>query len=427
MNLKSKIVLSVLVWGLSAVACYAQSDLPKIKEVKKAKVYSISSKELPPPFATESARRSSKFVPQPANAELQVPEGFKVSIFAGASWFEERSVPRLMAEAPNGDVFISDSRVNKIILLRDSDNDGKADKRFVFTEEAVQPFGLAFHAGWLYVGNTDSVVRFKYTTGQTRAVGVGEKIVDLPGRGYNQHWTRNLVVSPDGKKLYVTVGSKTNVSVEEDPRRAAISVYDIDGGNHRIYAAGLRNPTGITINPQNGVLWAAVNERDRIGDDLVPDYVTSVKDGGFYGFPYSYIGNNVDPRRKDDVRGETAELVKRAIVPDVLLESHSAALGLRFYNGKMFPKKYRGDLFVALHGSWNRSELTGYKIIRIRFDKKGNPEKNEYEDFVTGWLPDKKSNEVWGRPVGVLVRKDGSMLISDDKAKRIWRITYRRN
>jgi glucose/arabinose dehydrogenase len=222
----------------------------------------------------------------------------------------------------------------------------------------------------------------------------------------------------------VTVGSKTNVSIIEEPRRAAISIYNLDGSNHRIFASGLRNPTGITINPKTGKIWTAVNERDRIGDDLVPDYVTSVTEGGFYGFPFSYIGGNIDPRRKEDVRGEAAALVKRAIVPDVLLESHSAALGLRFYDGKMFPKKYRGDLFVALHGSWNRSELTGYKIIRIKFDKSGRPKKNEYEDFVTGWLPDSKSNEVWGRPVGVLVIQDGSMLISDDKAKRIWRIKY---
>jgi glucose/arabinose dehydrogenase len=221
--------------------------------------------------------------------------------------------------------------------------------------------------------------------------------------------------------MFVSIGSATNVSVEADPKRAAISVYDPDGKNHRIYAAGLRNPIGLAWNPKTGELWTAVNERDGLGDDLVPDYVTSVKEGGFYGWPYSYIGQNEDPRRK----GGNPDLVKTSIIPDVLLTSHSAALGILFYEAKMFPKEYRGDAFVALHGSWNREKLTGFKIIRVRF-KNGKLAGNSYEDFVSGWLPDENSNEVWGRPVGLLVAADGSLLITDDGADKVWRVSYGR-
>ena len=327
----------------------------------------------------------------------------------------------MLAEAPNGDVFISDSFANRIIVLRDADGDGIADKRFVFTDKAVQPFGLVFFRNWLYVANTNSVVRFLYRPGQTEAAGEPEKIIDLPGQGYRQHWTRNIAISPDGKRLFVTVGSESNVDIEADPRRAAISVYDTDGKNHRVFAGGLRNPVGIDFNPVTGELWTAVNERDRLGDDLVPDYVTSVKDGGFYGWPYLYIGRNVDPRRKDDVKQSHLENV---IVPDVLVESHSAALGLVFYEAGMFPAEYRGDAFVAFHGSWNRQKLTGFKVVRIRFGKDGKPVANGYEDFLTGWLPDPASTDVWGRPVGLLVLRDGSLLVTDDGANKIWRITY---
>lgn len=219
--------------------------------------------------------------------------------------------------------------------------------------------------------------------------------------------------------MFVSIGSATNVDVEADAKRAAISVYDPDGKNHRIYASGLRNPIGLAWNPKTGELWTAVNERDGLGDDLVPDYATSVKEGGFYGWPYSYLGQNEDPRRK----GENPDLVKKAIVPDVLFTSHVAALGIQFYTGKKFPKEYQGDAFVAMHGSWNRQKLSGYKIVRIRF-KNGKLISNSFEDFVTGWLPDENSNEVWGRPVGLLVAADGSLLITDDGGKKIWRVSY---
>lgn len=389
--------------------------LPAIVNFDKPTVHRVEANTLPKPFETKSAFRASKEVAAPADAKLYLPKGFKINVFAEGNFRE----PRWMTLAPNGDVFLADSRANSIIVLRDKNNDGVAEERFVFSDKLSQPFGMAFHKEWFYVANTDSVVRFKYNNGQTAAVGEPEKLVELTPGGYNQHWTRNILFSPDGAKMFVSIGSATNVNVEADPRRAAISVYDPDGKNHKIYASGLRNPIGLAWNPKTGQLWTAVNERDGLGDDLVPDYVTSVREGGFYGWPYSYIGQIEDPRRK----GENPELVKKAIVPDVLLTSHSAALGILFYSGKMFPKEYQGDAFVALHGSWNRQKLTGYKIIRVRF-KDGKLLGNSYEDFVSGWLPDENSNEVWGRPVGLLVAADGSMLITDDGANKIWRVSY---
>lgn len=412
---------SAIVFGFFALSsCFAQanpasSSLPAIVNFDKSTVHRVDRNTLPKPFETKSAVRASKKVPQPADARLYLPKGFKINVFAAGDFRE----PRWMALAPNGDVFLSDSRANSIIVLRDKDKDGVAEERFVFSDKLSQPFGMAFHKDWFYVANTDAIVRFRYQSGQTAAAGEPEKIVELTPGGYNQHWTRNILFAPDGTKMYVSIGSATNVNVEADPKRAAISVYDPNGKNHRIYAAGLRNPIGLAWNPKTGELWTAVNERDGLGDDLVPDYVTSVKEGAFYGWPYSYIGQNEDPRRK----GEGIELVKKALVPDVLLTSHSAALGIIFYSGKMFPKEYRGDAFVALHGSWNRQKLTGYKIIRVRFNN-GKLVGNQYEDFLSGWLPDENSNEVWGRPVGLLVAADGSLLITDDGADKIWRVSY---
>ena len=392
-----------------------QSNLPQIVNFDRPTVISIDPKTLPPPFATESATRSSRQIAQPADARLFVPKGFKVNLFAEGGFRE----PRWMALAPNGDVFLADSHGNSVIVLRDKNKDGIAEERFVWSNKLSQPFGMAFYKDWFYVANTDSIVRFKYTPGQTAAEGEPERLVELTAGGYNQHWTRNVLFSPDGTKMFVSIGSATNVSVEADPKRAAISVYDPDGKNHRIYASGLRNPIGLAWNPKTGELWAAVNERDGLGDDLVPDYATAVKEGGFYGWPYSYIGQNEDPRRK----GGNAALVAKAIVPDVLFTSHVAALGIQFYTGKMFPKEYHGDAFVAFHGSWNRQKMSGYKVVRIRF-KDGKLVGNSYEDFLSGWLRTEDSNEVWGRPVGLLVAADGSLLITDDGAKKIWRVSY---
>lgn len=407
-----------------AASIYCQSSppstkpvaaMPEVVQVDKMPISSYDPGKLPAPYHSESARRPSKQVPMPAGAKLSVPKGFKVNIFAEGDF----RVPRWMALAPNGDVFLSDSGANSVIVLRDKNKDGVAEERFVFSSKLSQPFGMAFHKEWFYVANTDSIVRFKYKPGQTVAEGDPEKLVELTPGGYNQHWTRNLLFSPDGTKLFVSIGSASNVSVEADPRRAAISVYDPDGKNHRIYAGGLRNPIGLAWNPKTGELWTAVNERDGLGDDLVPDYATSVKEGGFYGWPYSYLGRNEDPRRK----GESPELVEKSIVPDVIFQSHVAALGIQFYTGKMFPKDYHGDAFVAFHGSWNRAKLSGYKVVRIKFNN-GKLVSNSYQDFVSGWLPDENSNEVWGRPVGLLVAADGSLLITDDGGDKVWRVSY---
>lgn len=380
------------------------------------KHHDIRLGQMPAPGATPSRINPPKVVPRPAGAEFTRPPGFAVAVFAEDNLEE----PRWLALAPNGDVFVAESKANRVTILRDRNGDGKAEDRFLFASGLEQPFGMAFWRDYLYVANTNSVVRFKYKPGQVEAAGPPEKIVDLPGQGYNQHWTRNLIFSPDGSKMYVSVGSKTNVDVEPDPRRAAISEYNPDGTAHRIFASGLRNPVGMAFYPGTRTLWATVNERDLLGDDLVPDYLTSVKDGGFYGWPYAYIGQNRDPRRTEDRR----DLVSRTIIPDVLIQAHSAALGLVFYQGAMFPQEYRGDGFVALRGSWNRARRTGYKIIRVRF-KNGKPV-GGYDDFLKGWSPDEESREVWGRPVGLLVLKDGSMLITDDGANKIWRVTYSR-
>lgn len=395
------------------------NNLPKIAEFEKPTTFEIKPQDLPKPFATESVSNSSRVVPQPKNAQLNVPKNFKINVYAEGDF----RYPRMMALAPNGDVFVADSRANSIVVLRDANKDGAIgeNERFTFAENLSQPFGMAFNADWFYVANTDSVVRFKYKSGQTKAESAPEKLITLTEGGYNQHWTRNIIFAPDGKKLYVSIGSSGNVDVEKDERRAAISQYNPDGSGYRLFASGIRNPIGLAFNPSTKELWTAANERDGLGDNLVPDFVTSVKDGAFYGFPFAYIGQNEEPRRK----GENPELVKKTIVPDVLVTSHSAALGMVFYQGKMFPPEYQGDAFVALHGSWNRQLLTGYKIIRVRF-KDGKLVGNSYEDFISGWLPNDASSEVWGRPVGLLVNSDGSLLICDDGAKKIWRVSYQK-
>ena len=377
----------------------------------------ITPSSLPRPFETKAVANGPRSAPAPAGAALAVPAGFEIKVFAEGDFQN----PRWMIEGANGDLFLADSRANNVVLLRDANKDGRIDnatERFVFATGLNQPFGLAIQAGWFYIANTSTVVRFKYEVGQTSLTGAGEKIIDLPGQGYRQHWTRNLLFSRDGRKLFVSVGSESNVSEEPEPRRAAISEYNPDGTGQRIFASGIRNPIGLAWNPVTGQLWTAVNERDGLGDDLVPDYVTSVKDGGFYGWPYAYIGSNEEPRLK----GKRPDLVAKAIVPDVLVEPHAAALGLTFYNGRMFPKEYVGDAFVALHGSWNRALRSGYKVVRIPF-KNGKPE-GGYENFLTGWVPDEKGREVWGRPVGVTVIRDGSLLVVDDGGNKVWRITY---
>jgi glucose/arabinose dehydrogenase len=379
------------------------------------KHHEIKASELPPPNTGPDATNAPDVISKPADAKLVLPDGFEIATYAEGGFQR----PRWVAVAPNGDVFVADSEAGKILILRDANKDGVPDERFTFASGLKQPFGMAFHGDSFFVGNTNAVVRFDYKPGQTAAAGEPAEIAQLPGKGYREHWTRNVVVSPDGSKLYATVGSESNVSPEDDARRAAILQMNLDGSDQKIFASGLRNPIGLDFNPTSKALFAAVQERDRLGDDLVPDYVTEVKEGGFYGWPYSYAGQIVDPRRK----GEKPELVAKAIVPDVLLQAHSAVLGFVFYNGTMFPEEYRGDAFAAFHGSWNRSKRTGYKIVRVPFS--GARPSGGYDDFLTGWMlgPDRK--EVWGRPVGLAVLPDGSLLVVDDGANKIWRVTYK--
>ena len=373
--------------------------------------HEIRADRLPAPYATQSAGNPPIVVAQPAGAQLTAPPGFRINVYAGG--FDD---PRTMLLAPNGDVIVAEPGGGKITILRDANHDGVAEQRSTFAHGLDSPFGLALHGGFLYVGNENAVVRYAYRPGQVTASGPLQTIAPLPAGG---HSTRGLLVSRDGTKMFVSVGSASNVS-REDPPRAAILVMSPDGSNRRTFASGLRNPIGMALEPSGGALWTVVNERDGLGDDLVPDYATEVRDGAFYGWPYAYIGHNEDPRR----RGERPDLVAKAVVPSLLIQSHSAPIGITFYTGSMFPADYRGSAFVALHGSWNRSRRTGYKIIRIPF-KNGHPT-GGYDDFVAGWMTDETSRRVWGRPACLLVLPDGSLLISDDGAGKIWRVSYGR-
>jgi glucose/arabinose dehydrogenase len=405
--------ISLLAVGLFALTtfCFAQATM-KASPPSTLRHYDIKVADLPPPEVLTGPRNQSRVIPKPEGAQLTLPPGFRIDVFAEG----DLQQPRSMALASNGDVFLSESQANRVSILRDSNGDGRVDERFVFATGLTRPYGLAFWRDYLYVGNTNGLVRFKYKAGQTKAEGEPEKLAELPGGP--GHWTRNVIFNQAGTKMYVAVGSGSNVNAGEPEIRAAISEFNPDGTGHRIFASGTRNPVGLAWNPATKQLWAAVEERDLIGDELVPEYVTAIKEGAFYGWPYAYLGQHEDPRRK----GERPDLVAKAIVPDVLIQAHSAVLGMVFYEGKSFPADYRGDAFVALHGSWNRTLRTGYKIIRIKF-KNGKPV-GGYDDFVTGWMLGEDKAEVWGRPVSLLVLKDGSMLITDDGGQKIWRVSY---
>ncbi|HYS55477.1 MAG TPA: sorbosone dehydrogenase family protein [Thermoanaerobaculia bacterium] len=395
--------------GLAMMLCFA-CGARTAPAPQMLRHYDFRADQLPAPYATPSAGNPPRVTGPPPGARLLLPPCFKISLFA-----EKLDDPRRMLLAANGDVVLSEPGAGKITILRDANHDGVAEQRFTFASGLDNPYGLAFHEGWLYVGNEDAVVRFPYVPGATHSVRPPQQLAQLPPGG---HSTRGVIFNRGGTKMYVSVGSESNVSTGEPPERAAILEFNPEGTGKRIFASGLRNPVGMAWEPVTGALWTAVNERDGLGDDLVPDYITEVRDGGFYGWPYSYLGQHEDPRRK----GERRELVARAIVPSLLVQSHSAALGIVFYEGSMFPAEYRGSAFVALHGSWNRSQRTGYKIIRVPF-RNGHPT-GGYDDFVIGWMTDEQSRNVWGRPVDVLVLGDGSLLISDDGAGKIWRLSY---
>ena len=424
------------------------------------------------PAPATASPKPSRAVSRPEGMSPKAANGFSVTMAA------DLRAPRMMVYAPNGDLFVSSPGANNITVLRDANNDGVFESQSVYAQGAppaprgggpppnpaggqraggqgraagpppgpgrgappvlgaaapactpppdfavkgpgtlAAPFGLAFHDGYLYVGNTASLVRYKYTNGDLQAQGEPEKLLDLPNGG---HSTRNIVFNRAGTKMYIAVGSQSNNDAGEDCRRAAILEFNPDGTGYRVYASGIRNPVGLALQPGTDIIWTAMNERDNLGDDLVPDYATSVKDGGFYGWPYSYIGENYDPR----YIGSFPDLVKRTIVPDVLLPAHAAALGITFYTGNQFPERFRNGGFVALHGSWNRSVASGYKVV---FFPMVNGKPGPIEDFLTGFLASDGANdtsiEQWGRPVGVTVARDGSLLVSDDTGNRIWRVS----
>jgi glucose/arabinose dehydrogenase len=381
----------------------------------------INLKDLPKPFATESASKPPEVVSIPDNATLRVPSGFKVNVFA-----EGLDAPRWLALTPSGDVLVTETKQNRIRLLRDTKGSGVADVKKTFASEANGldiPFGMAFEGNSFFLGNSNAVLKFPYTKGQQQLTGTGQKITDLPGGGYHQHWTRNVVVSPDGKKLYVSIGSQSNDDEEALPR-ASVQVMNLDGSQRQTFASGLRNPVGLAFHPVTKELYASVNERDNLGDDLVPDYLTRLRSGEFYGWPYAYLApNNPDPHLKTNGKSKRPDLVSRTHIPDVLFQAHSAALGVRFYDGKTFPQKYRNGAFVAFRGSWNRDRGTGYKIVFVPFNAQGRPQ-GYYEDFVTGFLLNPTVPTTWGRPVGLLALPDGSLLFTDEANNRIYRVQY---
>jgi glucose/arabinose dehydrogenase len=371
---------------------------------------------LPPPYATRSATARSSIVDFPKGQFPIAPKGFTVTKFA-----ENFSGPRNAYIGPAGEVYICESYANRITVFHDKNNDGDYESRRVFLSGLNQPFGMLVLNNYFYVANTDGVVRYAFENGKLTS-DKATKILNLPAKGYNNHWTRNLLAARDGSKIYVTVGSSSNVAehgIETETRRACILEINPDGTDERIYASGLRNPVGVDWNPNGGELWTAVNERDGLGDDLVPDYVTSVKRDGFYGWPYSYFGNIPDPR----LNGEGKDLAAKALIPDVPAGPHTATLGLAFYDKNAFPEKYRNGIFAGQHGSWNRSVISGYTVIFIPF-KDGKPS-GKAEDFLTGFIANRDRAQVYGRPVGVTVMNDGSLLVTDDGADVVWRISYK--
>jgi glucose/arabinose dehydrogenase len=382
----------------------------------------ITRADLPQPFATQSARNFPRIAPRPAGRMPLAPKGFQVSEFA-----TKLRTPRKIVAAPNGDVFIAESYANRIRILRDENGDGRPELNEVFATRLNLPFGIAFYPpgpnpSHVYIGNTDSVVRITYQNGDIRARRLPEVIVkNIPSGnervGGGGHWTRDLEFSKDGNTLFVSVGSRSNADDDgSETRRADILAFDPEGQSERVYAWGIRNAVGLAIHPRSGQLWASVNERDQLGDHLVPDYITHIQEGGFYGWPWYYLGAHQDPRHQ----GKRPELREKVIEPDVLVQSHSASLCMTFYTGEQFPDQYRMDAFAAQHGSWNRAQRTGYKVIRIPF--KDGKATGEYEDFLIGFVtPD---GNPWGRPVGVAVAKDGALLVTDDGSNTVWRVAY---
>ncbi|WP_452224433.1 PQQ-dependent sugar dehydrogenase [Lacinutrix chionoecetis] len=421
-NLLSVVLLTIFMYSCKSEQHPNKTEKPMASENTADTVQTtIGQLILPKPYATESVRNPNKLVDWPEGKMPVAPEGFIVTKFADG--FEN---PRWTYIGPNGDFFVCESNTrnsaNRITILRDKDNDGTIELRQAFLEDLNQPFGMLIVNNHFYVANTDGLYKYPYKTGQTSLMdSKGIKIVDLPAGGYNNHWTRNIITNKAQDKIYISVGSASNVAehgMEEEIRRANILEVDLNGENERIYASGLRNPVGMDWNPINGELWTAVNERDKLGDNLVPDYVTSVQEGGFYGWPYAYFGAIEDPRLK----GKAPELVAKTIVPDVSVGPHTASLGLTFYTHDSFPESYKNGLLVGQHGSWNRSVLSGYAVKFIPF-KDGKPT-GEPQDFLTGFIAEDNDRNVYGRPVCVAVTPAGDVLVNDDSGNVIWKVSY---
>jgi glucose/arabinose dehydrogenase len=387
---------------------------------KPGTVRKITVKDLPAPFATKSAENGAEVVSRPENVLPVALPGFKVELYASGL-----DNPRLLRTAPNGDIFLAESEPGRIRVYRGMTSDGKPEQSAIFASGLKQPYGIAFYPPgpdpqWVYIGNTNEVLRFPYHNGDLKASGEPQHVADLPSGG--GHWTRAVDFSKDGKKLFVAVGSASNVDDPDthpgEKDRADILVCDPANCTLSVYAYGIRNAGGgILVSPDSGELWCSVNERDALGDNLVPDYITHVQDGGFYGWPWWYMGAHQDPRH----RGKHPELKDKAIVPDVLLQPHVASLEFTFYEADKFPAEYKGDIFASEHGSWNKATRAGYEVIRVPLHQSGHAS-GEYEDFLTGFvLP---NGEVWGRPVGITVAPDGSLLVSDDGSNSIWRVSY---
>ncbi len=450
---RAVIVLAALVLAVGATTLvFGEANPTNVLTGRSAFVSSLSVQpgvfrkitpaDLPKPFATESVETRSRIVPRPAGAMPHAPAGFHVGLFATGF-----IMPRVIRVAPNSDIFLVETQAGQVRVFRGISADGKPRESSVFATGLHEPYGLVFYpAGpnpqWVYVANTDSVVRYAYKAGDLKATGKPETVIaNLPSsrprdevafRAYDAavaagnappdhgHWTRDLAFSLDSKRLFVGVGSASNLDNPDDhpseTRRANILEYTPEGKFVKVYAAGIRNPSGIAVNPSTGQLWCSVNERDGLGNDLAPDYITHVEEGGFYGWPFYYLGGNPDPR----LQGKHPELKAKTIVPDVLLQSHSASLQMTFYDGKQVPAEYQGDIFASEHGSWNRLVRSGYEVVRVPL--RNGKSTGVYEDFLTGFLT--PNGDVWGRPVGVATAPDGSLLVSDDGSGSVWRVSY---
>lgn len=393
-----------------------------VRDDRPGDVHRITLRDLPPPAASESVTNQPQVAPRPEGVIPKAPAGYTVSLFATGL-----VQPRLIRTAPNGDLFVAESRAGRVTVFR-AGVKGAEPLKEIFAAELTRPFGIAFYPDgpnpkFVYIGNTNSIVRFPYENGDMKARGAHELIVpELPGganlRG-GGHWTRDIAFSKDGKKMFVSVGSySNNDDPDTTPReagRATILEFNPDGSERRIYVSGIRNAVGLAVHPESGELWASVNERDGLGDNLVPDYITSVKDGDFFGWPWFYMGGHQDPKHE----GKHPELKAKIRTPDVLIQPHSASLQMVFYTAASgFLPEHRNSAYAALHGSWNRAQRTGYKVIRVPMT--GTRATGEYEDFLTGFVTGE--GQVWGRPVGVAVGADGALFVSDDGSNSIWRV-----